>query len=875
MLEAAAALRWRRPRLTAELARQVVDDAVAAGDGSLWLRAAGWYLHGRAATEDARGAAVETLTAWDAFPGGARIGDADAARLRVELAVIAQSNGDLEQARSLVAGPAGADARPARQEPGVESSELELDRLAVLVRCALAGDGGELPDLKRSVDVLGSRLRAEPAALADLLVGSIHRSSGDGRAAVESALDGLANLGWTPDVPDAVPTSPHLAAALFSQWITALLDDASSAEVSTAVRAVRDQHEQVDTGRQGVLLRLILARALPDTAARTAAALRDVADRAADAGAPSLEAACRATQAEVHEGIGEYREALAALRAGTVAERVDRSSAQRFRDALTSVCGLHAGTVPPARPADVALPGAGLLDVSPVDDIGAARIDEGSGKPRRRGRHGTVAGAVGALDAADAARPWTAGQEERGPVEHGSGEHGPVEHGPGERRSGEHRPDEHRPDERRTEGHAPAKRGPDECGAGDVVDAVPGPSPSPEGTDEIRGHLLEWAERSWYGPGRLGRPDATADSGAPLADAMVEELRQAASRPAAPTSDPGSDGSGSRPVADEPLGPVADEPLGPVAGARGDGDGSTGEQATPMRREPWAALMPGAWLVHPETDAAPHVNGHDGPGPERLDGRVVTGDDEPTPGADVASDPATASSARNGHHASTGCGAESSGGAVVDVGDYLVVLDLWQGDRPVRHPSAAAVVRDVAERAGRLVPPRGEIRLRESPAGGDGLVDDRGDAMGEGTAEGTGDGTGDEADPGRVEVVLPDADRVTAMLWAQSLVGYVAGRVGRGGLPAETTLRSRVHDTTGPVGDGVLRGLTGPEGPRDELDAPSRRHAGERPEADAGVPVTDRDASVAAPAADGAQSDRTEPGTEDGPSQPLAGGPGR
>ncbi|MET0190921.1 MAG: hypothetical protein ABW212_18105, partial [Pseudonocardia sediminis] len=337
MLEAAAALRWRRPRLTADLAHQVVQDAAAAGDGALWLRSAGWYLHGRAATEDAREAAVEILTSADSFPGGAGIDDADGARLRVELAAIAQANGDVEEARALVG---GSEVAATRSGP----DGIELDRAAVLVRCALAGPGGDPERLRRSVEELGRRLRGEPAALAELLVGSIHRAGDDQRAASASALSGLANLGWTPDTPDSPPASPHLAAALFSQWITALLDGGSSDDVAAAVRAVRDQQELPDSGRQGVLLRLTLARALPDTAERTAAALRDVADRAARAGAPSLEAACRATQAEVHEGVGDFREALAALRAGMVAERVDRECGQRFRDALAAVMASRSGS---------------------------------------------------------------------------------------------------------------------------------------------------------------------------------------------------------------------------------------------------------------------------------------------------------------------------------------------------------------------------------------------------------------------------------------------------------------------------------------------------------------------------------------------------
>ncbi|MDN5919631.1 MAG: hypothetical protein L0I76_31790, partial [Pseudonocardia sp.] len=517
MLEAAAALRWRRPRVTAELAHQVAEDAAAAGDGPLWLRAAGWYLHGRAATEDAREAAVEILTSSESLPGGAGLDDVDAARLRVELAVIAQGNGDVEEARSLVGG-SGAIATL-----GIPD-DLELDRVAVLVRCALAGAGSDLEQLRRSVDRIGGRLRAEPAALADLLAGAIHRSCDDQGAAAASALSGLANLGWTPDVPDAVPASPHLAAALFSQWITALLDGGSAGDVSSAVRAVRDQQDRVDDGRQGVLLRLTLARALPDTPGRTAAALRDVADRAARVGVPSLEAACRATQAEVHEGVGEYREALAALRAGTVAERADRDCGQRFRDALAAVGGarpgavIEAGSVNPEPGYAIGGPGTGALADSPRTDLPRAEARRAEARRAdtlvgggRRPRHGTDRDVAPGPGTVDDDSPRSAESGESGAGESGAGESG-ADDMPG--------------------AAVPARRG---HGAGTTP---------PTNGEETRAHLLEWAERTWYGPGRLEREDTTFDSGAPLADAMVEELRVAASRRAAPILGPANDVTG-------------------------------------------------------------------------------------------------------------------------------------------------------------------------------------------------------------------------------------------------------------------------------------------------------------------------------------------
>ena len=51
LVRAAAALRWKRPDLTATLAELAVD---AADDAATWVSAAGWLLHGRSALGDGR-----------------------------------------------------------------------------------------------------------------------------------------------------------------------------------------------------------------------------------------------------------------------------------------------------------------------------------------------------------------------------------------------------------------------------------------------------------------------------------------------------------------------------------------------------------------------------------------------------------------------------------------------------------------------------------------------------------------------------------------------------------------------------------------------------------------------------------------------------
>ncbi len=103
LVEAAAALRWARPDLTAELADHVLEEASAAGQRDRWLAAAGWAVHARAATGDGRETAcrmLATLGRW----GGDAFTSAAADRLRIELAMVAAGAGEVEFARRLLAG---------------------------------------------------------------------------------------------------------------------------------------------------------------------------------------------------------------------------------------------------------------------------------------------------------------------------------------------------------------------------------------------------------------------------------------------------------------------------------------------------------------------------------------------------------------------------------------------------------------------------------------------------------------------------------------------------------------------------------------------------------------------------------------------------
>ncbi|MCM3847627.1 hypothetical protein ND486_15635 [Pseudonocardia sp. DR1-2] len=347
-LRTAAALRWQRPLLTAELAEQACARAVADGDDLRWLQAAGWLLDGHAAGGDARDVATAVVagvtgrvTPGDSTvpvplraPGTEVLTRPEGARLRVELAGVAQADGELEAARALVVGlPDDA--------PGEDPGLLRLDRLAVEVRCALAGaSAAELERLRSDVDACGSGFGGEPAAYADLVVGSVHRARREHDAAVDRALRGLAQLGWTPERPGSRPLSTHLAAALLSQWITALLD--SGYVPPDAVAAAAVQRDAEDAGRQGVLLRLTLARVQAGRADHAARALVEAADGAEEAGVPALVAACRTAQSELHEGSGRYREALETMRAAMEADQVDRDRGTRFRAAVAALLPLAA-----------------------------------------------------------------------------------------------------------------------------------------------------------------------------------------------------------------------------------------------------------------------------------------------------------------------------------------------------------------------------------------------------------------------------------------------------------------------------------------------------------------------------------------------------
>ena len=68
LVRAAAALRWKRPDLTATLAELALD---AADDAATWVTAAGWLLHGRTVLGDGRQVACDLIDGLARWDGGA------------------------------------------------------------------------------------------------------------------------------------------------------------------------------------------------------------------------------------------------------------------------------------------------------------------------------------------------------------------------------------------------------------------------------------------------------------------------------------------------------------------------------------------------------------------------------------------------------------------------------------------------------------------------------------------------------------------------------------------------------------------------------------------------------------------------------------
>ncbi|MHA6793171.1 hypothetical protein ACVGVM_06575 [Pseudonocardia bannensis] len=392
ILETAAALRWSRPDLTAQIAEHVLQLAEADSDSELWLGSAGWLVHGRAVTGDAREPAADVLEVIqrDGSSIRALLFTEAGARLRVELAGVAQDSGDAVMCRKLVL--------PLVEQPGVPA-ELRLDALAVLVRCALADVPERLDDLIQAADAAASELTGpQPGATVALLRAAVERGRRRAGSAAEHAHHGLALLGWSPDTPEASTASGHLTAALASQWIGGLLDERRFGEARSAAMALQTRLARpAVVTRQVAQLRLTVGRATAhsEQASQTIQTLSEAAADAATSDTPGVEAACRAALAELHESNGQLDAALATMRLGVVAERLDRDRAARFRALAQQLVIGDASMVttwreegPDVQPAQHAAPVLTVTDAGPGPAVRAPASHE-AGRPTPAGVTGS------------------------------------------------------------------------------------------------------------------------------------------------------------------------------------------------------------------------------------------------------------------------------------------------------------------------------------------------------------------------------------------------------------------------------------------------------------------------------------------------------
>ncbi|WP_224403247.1 hypothetical protein [Pseudonocardia sp. ICBG1034] len=897
-LRTAAALRWQRPLLTAELAEQACARAVADGDDLRWLQAAGWLLDGHAAGGDARDVATAVVagvtghaTPGDSTvpvplrtPGTEVLTRPEGARLRVELAGVAQADGELEAARALVVGlPDDA--------PGEDPGLLRLDRLAVEVRCALAGaSAAELERLRSDVDACGSGFGGEPAAYADLVVGSVHRARREHDAAVDRALRGLAQLGWTPERPGSRPLSTHLAAALLSQWITALLDSGHVPPDAVAAAAV--QRDAEDAGRQGVLLRLTLARVQAGRADHAARALVEAADGAEQAGVPALVAACRTAQSELHEGSGRYREALETMRAAMEADQLDRDRGTRFRAAVAALLPLAAvrtstterPTPFPRTGGSPAVPAAagGTVAGAPTGGPGAGDRD-GAGPSTPQPRFGASRSGSGESSSGAGSRNgrWDGA---------GAGDDRPA--GPGDDgATGAGAPNDRPANDLPVPGRFPVRWAPSESLLQDPGTRNGAGTADPSPDDRTVGGSAG-ANRNGHRPGEAAL-EADASSATGTTDTAGTPDSADAAGAADRASDDTTDAGGRRPAGIDPA-----DPLG-VSGLLADGpaptaprDSSwTGPSWTPDAAggSPLADALLAEWRA-PEQPAAMHRNGAHGPadavprngarhdaahrpadghgaGPAAGPG-PVDGDrnGDPTPEPAVAAEraatepPAVAERAADEPTVVAGRAADeptvvagrAAGEPTVVAGRAAGEPNPAEADPRSDRASARAAARagDSGPAAAPTAPaaPTGPPGTAERSIVLD-LVD--GDLE---TVTGTAavgalhdvvtrarrlvppSGT-TRRDDDTVRVTLPDVDHVTVLLWARSLATHLGGRVRRGGLPAGTSLRMQAVGPHGVEGDEIITELTGPDTPAPLPEAPSARvggHPGAAQTGDAG-----------------------------------------
>ena len=337
LVRAAAALRWKRPDLTATLAELALD---AADDAATWVTAAGWLLHGRTVLGDGRQVACDLIDGLARWSGGGAdlMTGPQGRRLRVELAGPARRAGDPAAARTLLAADPGADTLDA---------ELHADVLTELARCAVDDAPDTADAALDAAEQAWLATGCEPGVAAVLLLRAARdRRTGRAAAAAVGACAGLARVNAGGRRAGGTG-SDHLAAALTAEWIAALVDAGRVEEArNEAAPAANRLLTTARPSRQLAGLRLAVARvaAVGDTADDVLAALEPAAQDAADADVPELEAACRSMLGELHEAAGRLDAALTAVRAAMAAERRDHDRGARLRTRLAAATDTWAGS---------------------------------------------------------------------------------------------------------------------------------------------------------------------------------------------------------------------------------------------------------------------------------------------------------------------------------------------------------------------------------------------------------------------------------------------------------------------------------------------------------------------------------------------------
>ncbi|MHA6784568.1 hypothetical protein ACVGOW_26750 [Pseudonocardia saturnea] len=759
----AAALRWSRPDLTAALAEHLMEVASAVSDRDGWLVAAGWRVHALGATGDARAVAADVL---EALPGwGADALSASASeRLRLELAVLAHDAGEHGASRTLLEEVS----RDGRATDAALAAEVATARL----RCRPDDGPSDPADALAAWARVGGAAGQTGAATVLLVAAATDRRIGRAESAVTRTVEGLARLDRARTSARALSPSPHLAAALAAEWISALIAAGRSDQSRDGSRPLRERLvEHARPTRQLALLRLTLARAAaedaPDGGADAAKELERAAHDAAASDAPELEYICRTALGEVHETGGRLESALESVRLAVIADRRHRSRAARFRAALAATPGLGAGdTATGATPTHGSGPsgsrtpaGSGTPDVEPS---GREAPSGTVPSPDRAGHGGAPAGSADrtavlrSVQAASMARPRPGdGSSRRDPV---------APDGPG----------------RRAEQHDPP------AGAGG----------SPSSGSVATPPVPERAAASGNGTATIGAGGngaGTNPAGPRVARVDGNGVRAA-----------GAEGNGAEGNGAEGNGAEGNGAAGHVSGAGGSG-------VDRPRLNGGRALHASGW-VPPAPDPVPAADEADhlpvtapmnpwatgvwtaGPSPA-VERPAADPEPVPLPVRAPAADPvASALADPEAWLASALADLDRIWGRRSDDADdtahepaaplaaeppqagCVVVLDLTRGGERLPAEEVAPTVRRVARRLAQQLPESAHL-LRDRP-----------DA---------------------VSVVLADGDRVAAAEWMHRVVPALVDRLAVDAVVEGAHLRAAVHDAQGVVGAQVLQRLDG------------------------------------------------------------------